>query len=159
MLYYKQKGRIMFKTIKNIGCLAIIGLAGWFFYGIYSGMENSRTAQTAKADSDPNTPPDSAVIELMFNKADREHLREKYGPKANVDKSGTPRVGNHRDGWFYVREYTGHDELGRMVQGFSGLLYKTNAATAWTYYDQSTLPDILPEVTVNGKPLSDLIKK
>lgn len=108
---------------------------------------------------DPNAQPSEVEIDLMFNKADREHLRSKYGPKANVDKGGTPRVGNHRDGWFYIREYSGHDELGRTVQGFSGLLYKTNAATAWTYYAQEALPDILPDVTVNGKPLSDLMKK
>lgn len=148
----------MFKTIKNLGCLVIIGLAVWFFYGVYSEIEDRESA-TPSAKRNPNAPPDAAVIEMMFQKADREHLREKYGPKANVDKSGTPRVGNHRDGWFYVREYTGHDELGRPVSGYSGLLYKTNSATAWTYYAQDAIADILPHVTVNGKPLSNLLKK
>lgn len=148
----------MFKTIKNLGCLVIIGLAGWFFYGIYSDIEERESA-TPSAKRNPNAPPDAAIVELMFQKTDRDHLRKTYGPKANVDKGGTPRVGNHRDGWFYIREYSGHDELGRTVQAFSGLLYKTNAATAWTYYTQDTIPDILPQVTVNGKPLSDFLKK
>lgn len=149
----------MFKTIKNIGCLVIICLAGWFFYGIYSEIDEHESTTPSAIMRDPNTPPDAAAIEFMFQKADRDHLRKKFGPKANIDKGGTPRVGNHRDGWFYIREFSGHDELGRAVQGYSGLLYKTNSATAWTYYTQDAIPDILPDVTVNGKPLSDFLKK
>ena len=149
----------MFKTIKNIGCLTIIGLAGWFFYGIYSDIGEHESATPSTTAIDSSKPPDAADIDFMFKKADRDHLRKKYGPKANVDKGTTPRVGNHRDGWFYIREYIGHDELGRTVNGYSGLLYKTNSATAWTYYAQDALPDILSDVTVNGKPLSDLLKK
>ena len=151
--------KTMFKTIKNIGCLVIICLAGWFFYGIYSEIEEHQSATPSATVRDPNAQPSEVEIDLMFNKADREHLRSKYGPKANIGKTATPRVGNHRDGWFYIREFSGHDELGRAVQGYSGLLYKTNAATAWTYYTQDTIPDILPDVTVNGKPLSDILKK
>lgn len=148
----------MFKLIKKIGCLAIIILAGWFFYGVYSDIENAESSRPSRSAVDNSRQPDADIVEMMFTRADRDHLREKYGPKANVGKSGTPRVGNHRDGWFYIREFSGHDELGRAVQGYSGLLYKTNAATAWTYYTQDTIPDILPDVTVNGKPLSDILK-
>lgn len=149
----------MFKTIKNIGCLTIIVLVAWSFYCAHSKLEDAVATRKAEGDDNPNAQPDALTIELMFNKADRAHLREKFGPKANIGKTATPRVGDHRDGWFYLREYTGHDELGRTVQGYSGMLYKTNAATAWTYYTQDALPDILPEVTVNGKPLTDFMKK
>lgn len=149
----------MFKTIKNIGCLGVVIIAGWIFFNVYNDMESHASARPAEVRRDPNAAPSAATIEQMFTRADREELRAKYGPKSNVDRGGTPRVGNHRDGWFYIREYVGHDELGRTVQGYSGFLYKTNSATAWTYYTQDALPGILPEVTVNGKPLSDFLKK
>ena len=150
----------MFKAIKNIGCLVIIGLAMWFFYGIYAEMEK-RESEPRKQETppDPNAPPPNFAIEMMFKKTIREHLREKHGPKANIDNLATPRVGNHRDGWFYICEYIGHDELGRSENGIVGLLYKTNAITHWTYYPQDAIKDILPEVTVDGKPLSDLLKR
>jgi hypothetical protein len=149
----------MFKLIKNIGCLAIIILAGWFFYGVYSDIENAESSRPAHSAVDNSRQPDADIVEMMFSRADRDHLREKYGPKANVGKSGTPRVGNHRDGWFYIHEYVGRDELGRTVQEYSGMLYKTNSATAWTYYAQDALADILPEVTVNGQPLPNIPRK
>ena len=149
----------MFKLIKNIGCLAIIILAGWFFYGVYSDIENAESSRPARSAVDNSRQPDADIVEMMFARADRDHLREKYGPKANVGKSGTPRVGNHRDGWFYIHEYAGRDELGRTVQEYSGMLYKTNSATSWTYYAQDALADILPEVTVNGQPLPNIPRK
>ncbi len=150
----------MFKFIKNVGCLVIICLAMWFFYGIYAEMEK-RESEPRKQETppDPNAPPSSMEIEMMFRKTIRDHLRKKYGPKANIDNLATPRVGNHRAGWFYICEYTGHDELGRTVNSFSGLLYETNAITHWTHYPQDAIKDILPEVTVNGKPLSELMNR
>ena len=142
----------MFKLLSNIGCLTVIVFAIIIFNAVKNAPEHVATPSANKKESAAQMP-DAMIIEMQFRQGDRSHLRRTYGPKANIGKASTPRVGNHPDGWAFVHQFTGTDELGHAVESMSGLLYKTNASPSWTYYSAEALPDLLKEVTVNGKPL------
>lgn len=133
----------MFNIVKNIGCLAVIAIAGVFFYSVYQSIEkiDSAAASAPERPRDKNAKPDNMVVELMFRKAVRDYMND-----PDSYKPGSIRMGDHPDGFAYVHEFRGKNAFGAMIKDMCGLLFQTNSQS-WTFYNKDQLPDLLKDVS------------
>lgn len=145
----------MFKLLKQLGCLTIIIILGLVIYSFYDAAERSapsgRTNTQAAATDDPRPLPE--VVSMMFAKGCREYMND-----PDSYKPGAIRTGDHPEGFAYIHEFRGKNAFGAMIKDMCGLLYATNKSTrahAWTFYNRDELPELLKDVTVNGKRLTD----
>ena len=152
----------MFKLIKNLCFLGVILIAGIFFWNFFSAIEEDRqerqgrpSGASARQDaqsstSNARTPPDADLVAFMFRKALRDYMND-----PDSYKPTNTRIGNHPKGWAYVHEFRGKNAFGAMIKDCCGLLCSTNSGDySWTFYDRDQLPDLLKDVTVNGKPIA-----
>ena len=150
----------MFATLKNIGCLAVIIIIGIFVFGVHKvadAFSVYRAADDAAPSGRVNTSPDVSdrseplpeIVSLMFHESCRNYMND-----PDSYKPGNTRIGNHLEGYAYVHEFRGRNAFGGMIKDICGLLYSTNTHS-WTFFDKDQLPELLKDVTVNGKRITD----
>ena len=156
----RKRTNAMFATLKNIGCLAVIIIIGIFVFGVYKAADAFsvyKAADDAAPSGRVNTSPDVSdrseplpeIVSLMFHESCRNYMND-----PDSYKPGNTRIGNHLEGYAYVHEFRGRNAARGMIKDICGLLYSTNTHS-WTFFDKYQLPELLKDVTVNGKRITD----
>ena len=141
----------MFATLKNIGCIAVIIIIGIFAFSVYKAADDA--APSGRVNTSPDvsdrSEPLPEIVSLMFHESCRNYMND-----PDSYKPGNTRIGNHLEGYAYVHEFRGRNAFGGMIKDICGLLYSTNTHS-WTFFDKYQLPELLKDVTVNGKRITD----
>lgn len=141
----------MFATLKNIGCLAVIIIVAFVAFVVYKAADDAAPSGrvNTRPDDSVSSEPLPDVVSLMFHKSCRNYMND-----PDSYKPGNTRIGNHPEGYAYVHEFRGRNAFGGMIKDICGLLYSTNTHS-WTFFDKDQLPELLKDVTVNGKHITD----
>lgn len=137
------------KAIGKIIKLAFVIGAIYGLWCVWSAIDNTSPVSAAprapSASSRVSDAPDSVdetQLLVLFNDADRDYLRENYGPKAKLVRSATVRFVDHPDhGRIYVRQSIARNELGREMPIASALTLKDGR---WTYYNPDAALALVP---------------
>ena len=141
----------MFATLKNIGCLAVIIIVAFVAFVVYKAADDAAPSGrvNTRPDVSESSEPLPDVVSLMFHKSCRNYMND-----PDSYKPGNTRIRNHPEGYAYVHEFRGRNAFGGMIKDICGLLYSTNTHS-WTFFDKDQLPELLKDVTVNGKRITD----
>lgn len=150
-----------FTQTLNLGCAFVFAIVGLLVLGscwvMHKATEDaperpSGASVRSYAKSSTLTAPPSEIVSMMLRKSLRDYMNDpsSYQP-------GNTRIGDHPDGFAYVHEYRGKNAFGATIKDMCGMLCKTNTGKyAWTFYDRDQLPELLRDVTINGKPIAQL---
>lgn len=145
-------------TLKSCGCLIVLALiVGYFFYSCrkaeervsqeYARKEAAKTPEQRAAEKIAKLDPD--LLDIFIADSVKKQLRD----PGSYQKIAT-KEGDHPLGYAYIHEFRAKNGFGGYGKSTYGFLCATNTGEcAWTMFTEEQLPELLKDMSVNGKKL------